>query len=114
MEGGGRWCLQAESKVNSNVFANNFYSLWTVPVFPSYPSLQHVIGHKKLQLCINLLHWSLEEGAEKEEQVSNGIESNCVEAKPSERGGCETGANGERMARTSIDMERLSLHAIKF
>lgn len=78
-----RWCLQAESKVNSNVFANNFYSLWTVPVFPSYPSLQHVIGHKKLQLCINLLHWSLE-GAGGGGEGGASIEWNRIELSGSE------------------------------
>lgn len=81
---GGRWCLQAESKVNSNVFANNFYSLWTVPVFPSYPSLQHVIGHKKLQLCINLLHWSLEGSGRRRRRSKYRMESNRIEWKRSQ------------------------------
>lgn len=98
MEGGGRWCLQAESKVNSNVFANNFYSLWTVPVFPSYPSLQHVIGHKKLQLCINLLHWSLEGGRRRRSKYR--MKSNRIEWKRSQakEGGARRGrmANGWR------------------
>lgn len=52
---------------------------------PSYPSLQHVIGHKKLQLCINLLHWSLE-GGRRSSSSKYRMESNRIEwkAKPSE------------------------------
>lgn len=84
---------------------------------PKLASLQHVIGHKKLQLCINLLrfclhwhwhshcHWSLEEGWKIE---WNRIASQRVEAKPSEGNWIEWGqrqgwgrVNGERMARTT-------------
>lgn len=58
---------------------------------PSYPSLQHVIGHKKLQLCINLLHWSLKVGGmgkkKEQQQVSNGIESNWVKGEAKREGG---------------------------
>lgn len=108
-----RWQIQMHSAITLILYGLASPappSLYDPPFAPT--SWQHVIGHKKLQLCINLWLRSVIGGKSKRN------ESNEVAPKGRDRDrdrdrmpGAWSGGGDDK---DNIVIERLSLHAIKF